>query len=64
MSKEQIQTEKPAEKKTETPVETTPKDLENEELQSDTDALLDEIDAVLEENCEEFVKNYVQRGGE
>ncbi len=28
------------------------------------DALVDEIDAVLEENAEEFVKNYVQRGGE
>ena len=28
------------------------------------DNLLDEIDSVLEENAEEFVKNYVQRGGE
>ena len=28
------------------------------------DDLLDEIDAVLEENAEEFVKNYVQKGGE
>ena len=28
------------------------------------DALVDEIDEVLEENAEEFVKNYVQRGGE
>ena len=27
------------------------------------DALVDEIDEVLEENAEEFVKNYVQRGG-
>lgn len=26
--------------------------------------LLDEIDDVLEENAEEFVKGYVQRGGE
>lgn len=31
---------------------------------SDIDALLDEIDSVLEENAEEFVKNYVQKGGE
>ncbi|MFO7549363.1 MAG: ubiquitin-like protein Pup [Acidimicrobiia bacterium] len=30
----------------------------------DIDALLDEIDAVLEENAEEFVRNYVQKGGE
>ena len=28
------------------------------------DALIDQIDEVLEENAEEFVKNYVQRGGE
>jgi ubiquitin-like protein Pup len=25
---------------------------------------VDEIDEVLEENAEEFVKNYVQRGGQ
>lgn len=29
-----------------------------------TDDLLDEIDSVLEENAEEMVKNYVQKGGE
>jgi prokaryotic ubiquitin-like protein Pup len=28
------------------------------------DDLLEEIDTVLEENAEEFVKNYVQKGGE
>jgi ubiquitin-like protein Pup len=31
---------------------------------SDVDDLLDEIDEILEENAEEFVKNYVQKGGE
>ena len=31
---------------------------------SDVDDLLDEIDEVLEENAEEFVKNYVQKGGQ
>jgi ubiquitin-like protein Pup len=35
-----------------------------DELKEDMDNLVDEIDAVLEENAEEFVKNYVQRGGE
>jgi ubiquitin-like protein Pup len=35
-----------------------------EELKGEMDDLLDEIDNVLEENAEEFVKNYVQRGGE
>ena len=31
---------------------------------SEVDDLLDEIDEVLEENAEEFVKNYVQKGGQ
>lgn len=31
---------------------------------ADIDELLDEIDSVLEENAEEFVKNYVQKGGQ
>lgn len=33
-------------------------------LKEDLDKLVDEIDSVLEENAEEFVKSYVQRGGE
>ena len=33
-------------------------------LKADLDDLLDEIDEVLEENAEEFVRNYVQKGGE
>ena len=33
-------------------------------LQEDIDQLVDEIDEVLEENAAEFVKNYVQKGGE
>ena len=34
------------------------------QLKEEMDALVDEIDEVLEENAEEFVKNYVQRGGQ
>ncbi len=34
------------------------------DLKEEMDALVDDIDAVLEENAEEFVKNYVQRGGQ
>jgi len=30
----------------------------------ETDELLDEIDELLEENAEEFVRNYIQKGGE
>ena len=33
-------------------------------LKEDMDRLLDEIDSVLEENAEEFIKNYVQKGGQ
>lgn len=35
-----------------------------EKLKADIEDLLDEIDEVLESNAEEFVKNYVQKGGE
>ena len=35
-----------------------------EKLTEDVDAMLDEIDSVLEENAEEFVRGYVQKGGE
>lgn len=34
------------------------------ELTEEIDDLLDEIDAVLEENAEEFVSSYVQKGGQ
>ena len=34
------------------------------ELKDEMDEILDEIDSVLEENAEEFVKSYVQKGGE
>ena len=34
------------------------------EIAEKIDDLLDEIDSVLEENAEEFVKNYVQKGGQ
>ena len=34
------------------------------ELKDEMDDILDEIDSVLEENAEEFVKSYVQKGGQ
>lgn len=34
------------------------------EAKADLDNLLDEIDGVLEENAAEFVKGYVQKGGQ
>jgi ubiquitin-like protein Pup len=36
----------------------------HEKLGDDVDDILDEIDEVLESNAEEFVKGYVQKGGE
>ena len=44
-------------------METTTADAADE-LTERIDDLLDEIDTVLEENAEEFVKNYVQKGGQ
>ena len=37
---------------------------DTEALKADLDALLDEVEGVLEENAEEFVAGYVQKGGE
>ena len=46
-------------------VKPNPKVIETgKKLQEDIDNLVDEIDEVLEENAAEFVKNYVQKGGE
>jgi ubiquitin-like protein Pup len=36
----------------------------NEALDDDVDAMLDEIDDVLETNAAEFVQGFVQKGGQ
>lgn len=41
-----------------------PKAAKAEVEPDDIDSILDEIDSVLESNAEEFVKGYVQKGGE
>lgn len=33
-------------------------------MDDDVDAILDEIDEVLESNAEDFVKSFIQKGGE
>ncbi|MFN8098347.1 MAG: ubiquitin-like protein Pup [Dermatophilaceae bacterium] len=33
-------------------------------LDADVDSVLDEIDGVLESNAEEFVRSFVQKGGQ
>ncbi len=46
-------------------VEAAPATTETgEKLKAELDDLLDEIDEVLETNAEDFVKSYVQKGGQ
>ncbi len=61
--REQIKKSSPAEADEE--IAATPASSETgEKLKSDLDELLDEIDDVLETNAEDFVKSYIQKGGE
>lgn len=46
------------------PVPTESDTQAKEALDEDVDAILDEIDGVLEENAEDFVKSFVQKGGQ
>ena len=68
MSREQIN--KPAPQEQEKPAEVSDaKDLKNEELAKSTDAVIDEIDNLLDEvlgegSAQDFVSAYIQRGGE
>jgi prokaryotic ubiquitin-like protein Pup len=56
---------KPTQSKTEEVVEEAPATSDKgEKLKAELDDLLDEIDEVLEDNAEEFVRNYVQKGGQ
>jgi len=62
---ERQQKQRPAPQRTEEVVEEAPPTSERgEKLKAELDDLLDEIDEVLEDNAEEFVKSYVQKGGE
>jgi ubiquitin-like protein Pup len=63
---EREQIKKQAPSRTEEAVEdTAPAGTEKgEKLKAELDELLDEIDEVLEENAEDFVRSYVQKGGQ
>lgn len=65
MAQEQKQPRKSseAEETTEDVVETDVAERK-EALDDDVDAILDEIDDVLETNAEDFVKSFIQKGGE
>jgi ubiquitin-like protein Pup len=41
-----------------------PTTTQGDKLKAELDELLDEIDEVLEDNAEEFVRSYVQKGGQ
>ena len=62
---EQQRRQRPApEKRVEETEEVAAPTERGQELKDDLDDLLDEIDEVLESNAEDFVKSYVQKGGE
>jgi ubiquitin-like protein Pup len=62
--RQQKQRPAPQRQDEETVEEVAPTTERGEKLKADLDDLLDEIDEVLETNAEEFVKGYVQKGGE
>ncbi|MFY9330757.1 MAG: ubiquitin-like protein Pup [Candidatus Nanopelagicales bacterium] len=42
----------------------TAQQAHRDDIDADVDAILDEIDEVLEANAEDFVKSFVQKGGQ
>ena len=56
------QTRKPKPKQEDAPQAT--EETKAESKTDEVDELLDEIDEVLEANAEEFVRSYVQKGGQ
>ena len=63
---EREQKRKPApQRQDEDVVEDAPaKSEQGEKIKAELDDLLDEIDSVLEDQAEEFVRSYVQKGGQ
>lgn len=62
---ERTQKQKPAPSRQDEVVAETPAAApQGEKLKAELDDLLDEIDEVLETNAEDFVKSYVQKGGQ
>ena len=64
MSERELKRKPAPERPTEQVDEAAAPTVRGEKLKEEMDDLLDEIDSVLEENAEEFVRSYVQKGGE
>jgi ubiquitin-like protein Pup len=67
MAQEQKQPKKSTETEDVQEAEVAPQESvaeRKEQLDEDIDAILDEIDDVLETNAEDFVKSFIQKGGE
>jgi ubiquitin-like protein Pup len=65
MAQEHKHTKKSSETEETTEVEASTDVAERkEQLDEDIDAILGEIDDVLETNAEDFVKSFIQKGGE
>jgi len=62
--REQIKKQSPTRGESEAVEEVPAASKKGDELKAELDDLLDEIDEVLEENAEEFVRSYVQKGGQ
>ena len=63
--REQKRKPTPAREEQEEAVDDAPATTETgEKIKAELDDLIDEIDEVLETNAEDFVKSYVQKGGE
>ena len=62
--REQKRKPAPAAREAEAVTEAPAKTESGEKLKAELDDLLDEIDDVLEQNAEDFVKSYVQKGGQ
>ena len=62
---EREQKQRPVDERTDEVVEEVPAKSETgEKIKAELDDLLDEIDEVLETNAEDFVKSYIQKGGQ
>ena len=65
MAERTQKSKQPTGRETDTTAEAAPPVTETgDKLKAELDDLLDEIDEVLETNAEDFVKSYVQKGGQ